>query len=50
MIKLYRNYKSFNFESFKNKLKELQKSEKDINYSLFENIFPSTCEEENSKV
>ena len=31
--------KSFNFESFNNELNELLKSEKDINYSLFENIF-----------
>ena len=33
-------YKSFNFESFHNELNELLKTEKDINYSLFENIFP----------
>ena len=38
-IKFYRDYKSFNFESFNNELNELLKSEKDINYSLFENIF-----------
>ena len=38
-IKFYRDYKSFNFESFYNELNELLKSEKDINYSLFENIF-----------
>ena len=38
-IKFYRDYKSFNFESFHNELNELLKSEKDINYSLFENIF-----------
>ena len=37
-IKLYRNYKSFNFESFNDELYELLKSEKDISYSLFENI------------
>ena len=37
-IKFYRDYKSFNFEAFNNELNELQKSEKDINYSLFENI------------
>ena len=30
--------KSFNFVSFHNELNELLKSEKDINYSLFENI------------
>ena len=35
----YRDYKSFNFESFRNELNELLKIEKDINYSLFENIF-----------
>ena len=28
-----------NFESFNNELKELLKCEKDLNYSLFENIF-----------
>ena len=38
-IKFYRDYKSFNFESFHNELNELLKSEKYINYSLFENIF-----------
>ena len=38
-IKLYRDYKFFYFESFHNELNELLKSEKDINYSLFENIF-----------
>ena len=38
-IKFCRGYKSFNFESFNNELNELLKSEKDINYSLFENIF-----------
>ena len=38
-IKFYRDYKSFNFESFHNELNELLKSEKDINYSLLENIF-----------
>ena len=38
-IKFYRDYKPFNFESFYNELNELLKSEKDINYSLFENIF-----------
>ena len=38
-IKFYRDYKSFNFESFNNELIELLKSEKDINHSLFENIF-----------
>ena len=37
--KFYRDYKSFNFESFNNELNELLKSEKEINYSLFENIF-----------
>ena len=37
--KFYRDYKSFNFESFDNELNELLKSEKEINYSLFENIF-----------
>ena len=38
-IKFYRDYKSFNFESFNNELNELLKSEKDMNYSLFESIF-----------
>ena len=33
--KFYRDYKSFNFESFNNELNELLKSEKEINYSLF---------------
>ena len=37
--KFYRDYESFNFESFNNELNEILKSEKDINYSLFENIF-----------
>ena len=37
--KFYRDYKSFDFESFNNKLNELLKSEKEINCSLFENIF-----------
>ena len=37
--KFYRDYKSFNFESFNNELSKLLKSEKEINYSLFENIF-----------
>ena len=38
--KFYRDYKSFNFESFNNnELRKLLKSEKEINYSLFENIF-----------
>ena len=37
--KFYRDYKSFNFEYFNNELNELLKSEKDISYSLFENIF-----------
>ena len=32
--KFYRDYKSFNFESFNNELNELLKSEKEINYSL----------------
>ena len=55
--KFYPDYKSFNFGSFNNELIELLKSEKDINYSLFENIFlqvlnpvAPTCQEENSKV
>ena len=34
--KIYRDCKSFNFESFNNELNELLK---EINYSLFENIF-----------
>ena len=38
-MKFYRDYKSYNFESFNNELNELLKSENDINYSLFENIF-----------
>ena len=38
-IKFYRDYKSFNSESFNNQLNKFLKSEKDINYSLFENIF-----------
>ena len=38
-IKFYRDYKSFNFECFNKELNELLKSEKDINYSFFENIF-----------
>ena len=38
-IKFHRDYHSFNFESFNNELNELLKSERDINYSLFENIF-----------
>ena len=38
-INIYRDYKSFNFESFNNELTKLLKSEKDIKYSLFENIF-----------
>ena len=38
-IRFYRDYKSINFESFNNELNELLKSEKDINYSLFENLF-----------
>ena len=38
-IKFYQDYKSFNFESFNNELNELLKSEKDMNYSLFESIF-----------
>ena len=37
--KLYRDYKSFNFLIFNNELNELLKNEKDVNYSLFENIF-----------
>ena len=37
--KLYRDCKSFNFEFSNNELNELLKSEKEINYSLFENIF-----------
>ena len=38
-IKFYRDYKSLKFESFNNELNWLLKSEKDINSSLFENIF-----------
>ena len=38
-IKFYRDYKTFNFESFNNELNELLKNEKYISYSLFENIF-----------
>ena len=38
-MKFYRDYKSYNFESFNNELNELLKSENDINYFLFENIF-----------
>ena len=38
-IKFYREYKYFNFESFNNEFNELLKSKKDINNSLFENIF-----------
>ena len=38
-IKFYRDYKSFNFEPFNNELNELLKTEKDINYPLFENNF-----------
>ena len=38
-IKFYRDYNSFNFGSFNNELNELLKIGKDINYSLFENIF-----------
>ena len=38
-IKFYRDYKYFNFESFHNELNEFLKSEKDINFSLFQNIF-----------
>ena len=37
--KFYRDYKSFNVESFNNELNKLLKIEKDINYSLFENLF-----------
>ena len=37
--KFYRDCKSFNFESFNSELNELLNSEKEINYSLFENIF-----------
>ena len=37
--KFYQDYKSFSFESFNNELNELLKSEKEINYSLFENNF-----------
>ena len=37
--KFYPDYKSFNFEYFNNELNDLLKSEKDISYSLFENIF-----------
>ena len=37
--KFYWDYKSFTFESFTNELNELLKSGKEINYSLFENIF-----------
>ena len=37
--KFHREYKTFNFESFNNELNEPLKSEKEINYSLFENIF-----------
>ena len=38
-IKFYRDYKSFNFESINNEVNKLPKSEKYINYSLFQNIF-----------
>ena len=38
-IAFYRDYKSFNFQSFSNELNELLKSGKDINYSLFENMY-----------
>ena len=38
-IKFYREYKYFNSESFNNEFNELLKSKKDINNSLFENIF-----------
>ena len=36
--KFYRDCKPFNFESFDNELNELLKSEKEINYSLLQNI------------
>ena len=38
-IKFYRDYESFSYKSFNNELNELVKSEKYINYSLFENTF-----------
>ena len=34
-----RDYKSFNLKSLNNDLNEARKAEKDINSSLFENIF-----------
>ena len=38
-VKLYRDYKSFNFESFNNNLDGLLKAENNMNYSTFRNIF-----------
>ena len=38
-VKFYRDYKSFNFESFNNDLDGLLKAENNMNYSTFQNIF-----------
>ena len=38
-VKFYRNYKSFNFESFNNDLDGLLKAEINMNYSTFQNSF-----------
>ena len=38
-VKLYRDFKSFNLESFKNDLDGLLKAENNMNYSTFQNIF-----------
>ena len=37
-VKFYRDYKSFNFESFNNDLDGLLKAENNMNYSTFQNI------------
>ena len=38
-VKFYRDYKSFNFESFNNDLDGLLKAKNNMNYSTFQNIF-----------
>ena len=38
-VKFYRDYKSFNFESFNNDLDGLLKAENNMNYSTFQNTF-----------
>ena len=38
-VKFYKDYKSFNFESFNNDLDGLLKAGNNMNYSTFQNIF-----------